>query len=119
MMNMNPILEVTSRIAGRNAKVQLFPDRIEWTREGLMSSGAKVALGVATAGLSLAATGVGRKRDTEMIPVRAVSHVSTRKDGLRFTVVTLATAGGDVELRCSHGDAKVFVDAVRHVMLAA
>lgn len=110
-------MELTSHIAGRNAKVRLYSDRVEWTREGRMSGGAKAALGVATAGLSLAATGVTRKRESEMIPLRSVAHVGTKKDGMRNTKVVLTTAGGDVELRCAHADAKRFAEAVQRAML--
>lgn len=113
---MNPIMELTSRIAGKNAKVRLYPDRIEWERVG-MSGGAKAALGVATLGVSLAATGISQNRETEMVPLRSVSHVATKRDGLSNTKVTLTTGGGDVELRCGHADAKAFVDHVNRLLL--
>lgn len=109
-------MQLTSKIAGKNATIALYPDRLEWERAG-MSGGAKAALGVATLGVSLAATGVSHKRETEMVPLRAISHVSTKRDGLRNTLVTLTTAGGDVEVRCGHDDAKRLVAEVNRLLL--
>lgn len=115
---MEPIMELTSHIEGKNATVRLFADRVEWERKGAMSGGAKAALGVATAGLSLFATGVGSKRDTQMIPVRSIAGVSTRREGLRFTVVALATPAGELGFRVSHREAEAFAGAVRGLLLA-
>lgn len=64
---------------GKNAKVRLWPDQIEWALAGRMGTGAKAALGFATAGMSLLATGVRGKRDTSMILVRSITGVTTRE----------------------------------------
>ena len=34
---MEPLLELTSHIAGKNAQVRLWPDRLEWSRKGRVS----------------------------------------------------------------------------------
>ena len=62
-MNDQPILELTSHIAGKNAKVFLWPDRLEWSRKGLMSTGTKAGVAIATGGLSYLATGFRGKKE--------------------------------------------------------
>jgi hypothetical protein len=75
-MNEQPLMEFTSHVAGRNANVAIYPDRIEWARTGL--------------GASL---GLAPRRDTNMIPVRQIQGVSTHKGGLGYTTVRVATEG--------------------------
>lgn len=95
------LLEFTSHINGKNAKVQVFPDRLEWTRAGL--SGGKLTAGLLTGGLSMLATGV-RNKDTEMIPVRQITSVTTKK-GLANTTVSVIAAGNSIDFRIGHGEA--------------
>lgn len=65
-MTDQPIMEFTSHVAGANAKVAIYPDRIEWSRRGLKPAGG-VTGALLTGGLSLALPG---RKDTNMIPVR-------------------------------------------------
>jgi hypothetical protein len=81
-MNEQPLMEFTSHVAGRNASVAIYPDRIEWARTGL--------------GASL---GLAPRRDTNMIPVRQIQGVSTHKGGLGYTTVRVATGGDATEFR--------------------
>lgn len=69
-MGMDPLLEITSHIDGKNAKVRVYPDHIEWER-GKQVSGAKIAVGMMTLGTSLLATGVKTRRGAgvEVIPM--------------------------------------------------
>lgn len=39
-MNEQPLFEFDSHIAGKNAIVKLFPDRVEWGSKGWLSTGA-------------------------------------------------------------------------------
>ena len=48
-----PLMEFTSRTEGRNAKVAIYEDRIEWGRSGWHPPGGATAA-VLTAGMSLA-----------------------------------------------------------------
>ena len=98
---MEPLLSFTSHVAGKNARVQVFPDRIEWSRAGL--SGGKVTAAVFTLGASALATGV-RNRDTEMIPVRSVSSVTSKK-GMVNTTVSVITAGNTIDFKIGHSEA--------------
>jgi len=80
-----PLLSFTSHIAGKNAKVRVYPDRIEWQRSG-------------------SALSLGRGRGSEMIPMRQVTSVATRKDGMR-TVVSIITSGNTIDMRVGRGEA--------------
>lgn len=95
------LLEFTSHINGKNAKVQVFPDRLEWTKAGL--SGGKMLAGAMTMGLSMLATGISNK-DTEMIPVRAITSVTSKK-GMANTTVSVITAGNTIDFKISHSEA--------------
>lgn len=95
------LLEFTSHINGKNAKVQVFPDRLEWTKSGL--SGGKLLAGGLTLGLSTLATGV-RNKDTEMIPVKAITSVTSKK-GMANTTVSVITAGNTIDFKIGHGEA--------------
>ena len=109
-----PLMEFVSNIDGKNATVCIYNDRVEYLREVGVSAG-KITAGVLTGGMSLAVTGVGkgaygaggsRKHGSEVIPIKAVTSVSTRRDGLINTVISIATAGGVINMcgsrsRCS------------------
>jgi hypothetical protein len=114
MTNDKPIHTFTSHIAGKNAKVSIYPDRVEWSRAG-MSAG-KVTAGLLTGGLSMLATGV-RNKDTEMIPVRAITSVSTKKEMLN-TTVNVTASGAVVGFRVSHGEAAKVKETLQRLMLA-
>jgi len=95
----------TSHIDGKNARVSVFQDRIEWVKPRGVSGG-KLAAGLMTAGMSLLATGVKNgKSGTEMIPVKSMSSVTTSRDGLLNTKVSVVTSGNTVDFRVSHAEA--------------
>lgn len=60
---MEPLLQFKSHIAGKNATVTIFPDRVEWSRKGWLGTGTKAGLAFMTMGASLAATGIRRHED--------------------------------------------------------
>ena len=96
-MSEQPLMEFTSHIEGANAKVAIYPDRIEWERRG------GVTAAVLTGGLSRA---LPVRRDTNMIPVRQIQGVSTHRAGLSYTAVRVATAGDVTEFRVSKRQAE-------------
>lgn len=110
----SPILEFTSHIAGKNAIVRVYSDRIEWERKG-MGGALRHGMAVATIGLSYAATGVSQKRETEVIPMRSVSSVKTKK-GMMNTLVTIITTGNSIEMNVSHKEAKQVSDTVNGII---
>lgn len=99
----SPLLQLTSHIAGKNATVRVFPDRVEWEQAGKP----RAALAVVTGGMSALAPGLRRKGgSTEMVPMKAITSVTTRKDGLRNWAVTIIAPGNTVEMRVSKDEAE-------------
>ena len=101
---MEPLLEFTSHIAGKNAQVRLWPDRLEWSRKGWLSTGAKAGMAAMTLGMSYLATGVRGKQEGESIPIRSISHVQRGNSGFQDKV-TIRSAAGDLEMRVSRAEA--------------
>jgi len=64
-----PLIEFGSHVAGANAKVAIYPDRIEWGQRSLRAPGGATGA-LLTGGLSLLAT--HSRRDTNMIPIRMI-----------------------------------------------
>ncbi len=94
--------------------MRVYPDRVEWERARGVSP-VKVTAGVMTGGLSLLATGVGRsKSGVEVIPMRSVSSVASRRDTMLNDVVSITTSGNTIDLRCSKKEA----DQLRSAILA-
>ena len=113
------LFEFTSHVAGKNARVRIFPDRLEWERPRGVSGG-KLTAGLLTGGLSLLATGVrDGKHGTETIPVRAISSISTRRDGLLNTIVSVHSPAGAVDFRVSHTEAQTVRDTLNSLIAQA
>ncbi len=92
-----PLMEFTSHIEGRNAKVAIYEDRIEWGRERVTLS--------------------GRRRDTNMIPVRQIQGVTTHRAGMLYTVVKVATAADTIEFRVTKAQAEEIKATLTRLML--
>lgn len=93
------LMEFTSHVAGKNAQVAIYDDRIEWTTAGKL-------------------TITGRRPSSEMIPVRAITSVTTRKDGLRNHAVSIVTAGNTIDMRVSKAEAEQVKATITRLMLA-
>ena len=114
-----PILGFASHTKGRNARVRIFHDRIEWELKPGLSAG-KLTAGLMTGGVSLLGTGVKRGNAfTEMIPLRRVSSVTTRRDGMMYTVVSVLTTGDSIDFRVSHSEAKHVTDTLNRLIMQA
>lgn len=116
-----PIFEVVSHIEGKNAKVRLWPDRLEWERSRGISAG-KLTAAAFTGGTSLLVTGVkGGKDAFDMVWLKHVTNVSNRKDGLLYHLVEVQASSGatvnTVAFRVSREHAANFraaiLDAIR------
>ena len=101
-----PLFEITSHIDGKNAKVRVYADRVEWEKAGHVS-GAKMTAALMTGGLSLAATGTRSRRGAgmELIPMRSITSVTQRRDTALNDVVSVITAGNTIDMRCSKAEA--------------
>lgn len=75
-----PLMQLKSRIEGRNADVSIYADRVEWDRRRL--------------------TG----KASEMIPLKSITSVTVERDGLRQKLKVIC-GGNTIELRCGRGDA--------------
>ncbi len=113
MSAQQPILELTSHVQGKNAQVFVFPDRLEWVQKG--SAAARWTAATVTLGASLLA---GKKEAREVIPVRMITNVSAKRDGLRNSAVTVTSAGGSVDFRVSHSEAQQLQSTLLHLMMA-
>ena len=89
-----------SHEAGRNSKVTLYADRIERVKERSRMSVSKA------------------HQDTEVTPVKAVSSVQAKKDGVMFTKVTVYASANNIDFRFRHEDAQAFKDALMNLVLA-
>ena len=91
-----PIVELVSHIEGKNAKVRLWPDRIDYEKPRGMSAG-KLTAGVFTGGASLLVTGIkGGNDEHETVLLKHVTNVSSRKDGIMYYAVDVQTSAGAV-----------------------
>jgi len=94
-----------AQVAGTNATVTVYNDRIEYMKPKDVSGG-KIAAAVMTGGLSLLATGVtdNKSGGTAVIPTRQITSVTSRNDGLRYSVMSITTAGATLDFRSSKSD---------------
>lgn len=97
----NVVLETASRDSGtRNAKVTLYTDRIERVKPPKRMSLSRSHL------------------DVEVTPVKAISSVQIKKDGLACSLVTVYATGNTIEFRMDHKDAAKFKDELMRLVLA-
>ncbi|MCX5037305.1 SHOCT domain-containing protein [Streptomyces coelicoflavus] len=104
-MSSDALMTFKSHIEGKNAEVAIYHDRVEWARSRGMSA-KKLTAGFLTGGASLLATGV-RSSDAgaEMIPIRSISSVVAKRDGLMYTKVVVVASGNTIEFRVPHDSA--------------
>ncbi|MFD6191054.1 SHOCT domain-containing protein [Streptomyces sp. NPDC060275] len=103
-MSSDALMTFKSHIEGKNADVTIYHDRVEWARSGM--SAKKLTAGFLTGGASLLATGVrSSKAGTEMIPVKSISSVVTKRDGLLYTKVVVVASGNTIDFRVPHDSA--------------
>lgn len=117
-----PIMEIVSHIEGKNAKVRLYPDRLEWERPRGLSAG-KLTAGVLTGGASLLVTGVkGGGDEVDMVWLKHVTNVGSRKDGLLYYAVDVQASSGaainTVSFRVNRDEAAQFRAAIMNAVAA-
>ncbi|GGM84207.1 hypothetical protein GCM10009721_06180 [Terrabacter tumescens] len=117
---LTPLYEVESHIAGKNARVRLWPDRLEWERPRGLSAG-KITTGVFTVGMSLAVTGVkGGNDEHDMVLLKHVTNVSDHRDGMLYHRIDVQTSAGaavnTISFRVRHDDAPPFRQAIIDAM---
>lgn len=111
------LLKFKSHIDGKNADVAIYPDRVEWIMARGVS-GAKVTAGVLTGGLSMLATGVKNgKAGSQMIPMKSITGVTTKRDGMIITVVTVTSSSSAIGFRVSHKEAEQMRQLLNQLIL--
>ncbi len=93
------LFEGISHDSGRNAQVTLYRDRLTRVQEAKLTSFSSA------------------RQDTEVTPVKAVSSVQAKKDGLMYTKVTVYASGNNIEFRFGHEEAQRFKDALMSLVL--
>lgn len=93
------LFEGKSHEDGRNATVTLYQDRIERVKERGFGSLSKA------------------RQDTEVTPMRSVSSVQAKKDGLMWTKVSIFASGNTIDFRFGHDEAQKFKDAIQKLLL--
>jgi len=102
------LLHTKSRIAGKNADVRIYENRIEWAREprSLAANIVAIVLAFCTVFISLIWFRPQFKVNaTEVIPASKISSIKTAKEGPINTKVTVITSGATIEFRTGHDKA--------------
>lgn len=113
------IVHTKSRIAGKNADVYIYPNRIEWALAPKSTGTNITAIFVAffTFFISLIWFRPSFKvQATNTIPASKVSSVQTKKDGPVNTLVTVVTSGANIEFRTSHDRAQAIKDTLSNLV---
>jgi hypothetical protein len=108
----SPIHSFESHIEGKNARVEIHEDRIEWARD----RGRSTTAALLTGGASLLTK--RKTESTEILPVRSISSVSTKRDGMRNSLVIVSAPGAGLAFRVSHAEAAQAKETLTRLMLA-
>lgn len=92
---MGPELTFKSKIDGKNADVEIWSDRIEW---------------------SVTST-ITRRRDTQMIPLRSVTSIQSSRDGMTHHKVTVHAGAQAIEMRSDKATCEKVKTLVSRLML--
>jgi ribosomal protein L24E len=112
------LLRFKSHINGKNADVAIYPDRVEWVMARGVSGG-KITAGILTGGASMLVTGVRNgKAGSEMIPMKSITGVSTKRDGMINTIVTVTSSSAAIGFRVSHKEAEQMRQLLNQLILA-
>lgn len=118
---MEPLESFESHVAGRNARVRVYPDRIEWVQPGrtMIANILLIILAVYTIGLSLLARACRPRfaeQGRQMLLMRSVQAVSSHRDGLH-TVVTVTAGASAIGFRVRHDNAARIEELLHSLML--
>ncbi|WFE47621.1 hypothetical protein [Verrucosispora sp. WMMD1129] len=118
---MEPLARFESRVAGRNARVAVWPDRIEWSQPGRtkVANVLLVILTVYTIGISLlfrACRPRFKEQGRQMLAMRAVQSVAAQRDGLHTAVAVVAGAS-TISFRVPHDAAPQIEALIRDLVL--
>ena len=118
---MEPLRTFQSHVAGRNAQVKVFPDRIEWAQPGRtkVANALLIILAIYTLGLALLAKACRprfREQGRQMLTMRSVQSVASQSDGLK-TAVVVSAGGNAISFRVPHDAAPSIEQLLRGLVL--
>lgn len=111
MVQHAPLMEFPSHIRGKNADVAIFADRIEW----ILKTSKSATAALVTGGASLLVP--RRQKGREMIAMRAISSVVTRRDGLINSWVSVVAGGNTIDFRVPHARAAEVAELMNHLIV--
>jgi len=80
-----PLMTFKSHIDGKNAEVAIYANRIEYEVKRALTK---------------------RTRESEVIPIKAISSVTQKRDGVLWHKVSVICSGNTVDFRCDQALAK-------------
>lgn len=113
-MNTTLITTFKSHTTGKNADVAIYSDHIEWVQQ--RSINWKLAL--VTCGLSLVTLLFPHQAASEMIPVKAISSVTTVRKNMLWTTVRVVAPGNTIDFNVSHDEARGIANTLNSLILA-
>lgn len=118
---MEALARLESHVAGRNARVTIWADRIEWSQPGrtTVANVLLVILAVYTVGLSLLISACRprfKERGRQMLAMTAVQSVAARRDGLHTAVAVVAGAT-TISFRVPHSESERIEALIRDLVL--
>lgn len=84
-------------------EVAIFPNRVEWTFKSHMRAAARLL-------------GAGAD-EAEMMPIKAISSVTSKRDGIAFEKVSLVATGNTVDFKLAKKDASEAKRLIQQLML--
>jgi hypothetical protein len=118
---MEPLATFESHVAGRNARVRVWPDRIEWSQPGrtMVANVLLIVLAVYTLAISLlfrACRPRFAERGRQMLAMKAVQSVTSQREGL-YTAVAVVAGATAISFRVSHAQASGVEALIRDLVL--
>ncbi|MGI5151373.1 hypothetical protein ACQEVC_34255 [Plantactinospora sp. CA-294935] len=118
---MEPLTTFESHVAGRNARVRIYPDRIEWSQPGRtkVANVLLIVLAVYTVALSLLVKSCRPRfaeQGRQMLAMRSVQSVASERAGLH-TAVVVSAGGNAIGFRVPHNAAPGIEQLLRDLVL--
>jgi hypothetical protein len=105
-----PLYAFTSHNEGKNAKVEIWADRLEWERKSMNAFKVLTGAGFVTG---------FRNKNTDMLPMRSITSVTAKKGIGINTVITIHSAAGELDFRVGHKEADKIRGLLNRLILDA
>lgn len=117
-MEQTPMYAYSGKVDGASVSFAIYADRIEVGAARKKVSGAKIAGGVMTMGLSLAATGVSKSDGSgaRMLPIRSISGVTVDEAGRKKARLRVTAGIESIVVELTKDEARQACDAIQRAM---